>query len=261
MTSASLATISWNAAHLLMLAVAGLLAGALNAAAGGGSLLTFPVLVALGMPALTANLSNTVAQGPGNVVIAHAYRTDFRRQRERIVRLVPPALIGGGFGIAILELGSYSVFRAVVPALVLLACFLLLAQNRIRKRLQEMDNQRRSTLGLQVTVALASAYCAYFGAATGVLLLGVLGSFLSDDLQRLNALSRLLVLSVNGLAAVVFIIIGPLDWTSIAVLAPATMLGGRSGAGLVRRLDARQLRACVLAIGAAASIYLICTSW
>jgi hypothetical protein len=110
-------------------------------------------------------------------------------------------------------------------------------------------------------VAIACAYAAYFGAAAGVLLLAILGLFVVDDIQRLNALNRLLIMVVNLLAAVLFVVLGPLSWPAVAVLAPSTMVGGHAGVSAVRRLEPRALRATVLLIGVAASAYLVATSW
>jgi uncharacterized membrane protein YfcA len=250
-----------TAPHLLALAALGVAAGAINAAAGGGSLLTFPALVALGLPALTANISNSVAQTPGYLVIAHGYRRELVGQRERIALLVPPAVVGGALGVALLELGSRATFRAVAPALVLAACVLLVLQDRLREFIRRTSTDRASRTGLRLGVLLAGAYTAYFGAAAGVLLLAVLGTFLHDELQRLNALSRMLILIISALAAIVFVVLGPISWVAVLVLAPTTMIGGRLGVVLVRRFSSDALRACVLVIGVAASVYLIATSW
>ncbi len=247
--------------HLLTLAALGVAAGAINAAAGGGSLLTFPALVALGLPALTANISNSVAQTPGYLAIAHGYRPELAGQRARVRLLAPPALAGGAIGVALLELGSPATFRAVAPVLVLGACLLLVAQNRLREFILRASTDHASLAGLRLGVALTGAYTAYFGAAAGVLTLAVLGAFVHDDLQRLNALSRLLILIVSVLAAIVFIVLGPINWVAVLVLAPTTMVGGRLGVALVRQFSTELLRAAVLLIGVGASAYLIATSW
>jgi uncharacterized protein len=251
----------WGAPELVELGVLGLGAGALNAAAGGGSLITFPALIAFGLPPLTANLTNSVAQCPGYVAIAHGYRPELAGTRRRIVELLPAAVLGGAAGVTALELASPAAFRAVVPALVILACVLLVIQPRVSRMLSERRFGRARQAGLHVTVALACAYSAYFGAASGVLLLAVLGLFMVDDVRRLNALNRLLIMVVNVLAAVLFIVLGPLSWPAVAVLAPTTMVGGRAGVSAVRRLGPQALRATVLLIGVAASAYLVATSW
>jgi uncharacterized membrane protein YfcA len=251
----------WGAPELIELGALGVAAGALNAAAGGGSLITFPALIAFGVPPLTANLSNAVAQCPGYIAIVHGYRPELAGTRGRIVRLLPAAVLGGGAGVAALELASPSAFKAVVPALVILACVLLVVQPRVTRMLSERRSARGQHVVLQIAVALSCAYASYFGAAAGVLLLAVLGVFVVDGMQRLNALNRLLIMIVNVLAAVLFIALGPLSWPAIAVLAPSTMLGGWAGVSYVRRLGPGALRVTVLLIGVAASAYLVATSW
>jgi uncharacterized protein len=251
----------WGAPELIELGALGLGAGALNAAAGGGSLLTFPALIAFGVPPLTANLSNTVAQCPGYIAIVQGYLPELAGTRERILRLLPTTLLGAGAGIAALELASPAAFRAVVPALVILACVLLAIQPRIRRMLSERRSPRAAAAGLHAAVMITCAYTAYFGAAGGVLMLALLGLFMVDSVQRLNALNRLLIMIVNVLAAVLFVILGPVSWPAIAVLAPTTMMGGRGGVSVVRRLGPQTLRATVLLIGVGASVYLVVTYW
>jgi len=240
----------WGAPELIELGIVGVGAGALNAAAGGGTLITFPVLVALGLPPLTANLSNTVAQCPGYVAIVHGYLPELAGTR-----------LGGAAGVAALELASRATFRALVPALVILACVLLAIQPRVSRMLSERRGARAKRVGLQVAVAAACAYAAYFGAAAGVLLLAVLAVFVVDDMQRLNALNRFLIMVINLLAAVLFVALGPVSWPAIAVLAPTTMIGGSAGVSVVRKLSPATLRATVLLIGVVASVYLGATSW
>jgi uncharacterized membrane protein YfcA len=251
----------WSAPELIELGVLGLAAGALNAAAGGGSLITFPALVAFGVPPLTANLSNTVAQCPGYIAIVHGYRPELAGSRRRIVELLPATVLGGAAGVAVLELASPATFRAVVPALVILACVLLVIQPRVSGMLSTHRSARAHQAGLHIAVAIACAYAAYFGAAAGVLLLAVLGLFVVDDVRRLNPLNRLLIMIVNVLASVLFIALGPLSWPAVAVLAPTTVIGGRAGVSVVRRLGPQALRGTVLVIGVAASAYLVATSW
>jgi uncharacterized membrane protein YfcA len=253
--------VDWTAAKLIELGALGVAAGALNAAAGGGSLLTFPALVAFGLPSLTANLTNTVAQTPGYAAIVRGYRRELSGQRRRILELTPAALLGGAAGIAALELASPHAFRVAAPALVLIACALLALQPLIRRKLPQLQHAPRARTAMHLAVGISCAYAAYFGAAAGVLLLAVLTIFVSDDVQRLNALNRLLILIVNVIAAVLFAVLGPVSWPAIAVLAGATTVGGRGGVFLVRRLGSQTLRTVVLLIGLAAAGYLITTSW
>ena len=251
----------WGVPELVELGCLGVGAGALNAAAGGGSLVVFPALVAFGLPSLTANLSGTVAQIPSYAAIVQGYLPELAGTRQRVVALLPAALLGGGVGIAALELASPATFRAVVPALVILACLLLAVQPRLTRLLPDRHPTRAHRTAFQLAVAGACAYAAYFGAAAGVLLLAVLAVFVADDVRRLNALNRLLIFVVNAVAAVLFVVLGPIDWAAVAILAPTTIVGGRGGVTLVRRLGPAALRATVLTIGAVGSVYLVINTW
>lgn len=253
--------VSGDLGEILLLALAGLVAGAVNAVAGGGSLITFPVLLATGLPALTANISNSIAQTPGYVSVAYGYRHQLRGQGARIRRLVPFALAGGAVGVAALQLGSPGVFRAIVPALILLACGLLAIQPMLRARLQRRETATEPpAVLLDAIMVLTGAYIAYFGAAAGVVLLAVLGILVVDTLQRLNALNRFVVLAVNAPAAIALAILGPVDWLAVAVLAPTTLVGGSLGVVVARRLSDRTLRIAVITIGVSVAVYLIVTS-
>ncbi len=247
----------WHLTELLVLVGAGLGAGAVNAAAGGGALIIFPILVATGLPALTANLTNTVAQCPGYASIAVGYRSELTGQGSRVRRLLPMALAGGVAGIALLKLTPAAAFRAVIPGLILMACLLLALQPRLA---QAVASNRRSGGAAPVllgpAVIVAGAYAAYFGAAAGVLLLAILGVFVTDALHRLNALNRLLILAVNLAASVVFALVGPVNWSVVVILAPTTLVGGHFGVRVTRQLNPRVLRAVVLTFGVLAAGYL-----
>ena len=252
-------------AELVAIGAAGVAAGAVNAVAGGGSLITFPLLVATGLPALTANLSNTIAQLPGYASIVTGYRAELAGQRSRIVRLGAIALLGGVAGIAALKLGSKGTFAIVAPVCVLLASALLAAQPVVARRVAARrgpDAPPRPAHGgpaLMAALAVAGAYCSYFGAGGGVVLLALLALSVDDTLQRLNAFNRYLVLVVNIMAAAVYAVLGPVDWTVVAVLAPSTLLGGWYGVGIARRLDDRLLRALVVLFGVVAGVVLFVT--
>lgn len=246
--------------EIVALAVAGVIAGAVNAVAGGGSLITFPVLLATGLPALTANITNTIAQTPGYVSGAYGYRRLLRGQGTRIRRLVPLALLGGGLGIVALKVGSAETFRAIVPALILASCALLAAGPRLRARVgARHEGNAPPTLLLDVAVVGVGVYISYFGAAAGVMLLAVLSVLVTDTLQRLNALNRFVVLVVNAPTAVILGILGPVDWAAVAVLAPTTLIGGSLGVVVARRLSDRVLRAAVVALGVGVAAYLLAT--
>lgn len=248
-----------NLAQLLLVAAAGVAAGAVNAAAGGGSLISFPALLAVGLPALPANVTNSVGLLPGYVGGTVAYRRELAGQRHRMQRLSVSALVGSGAGCAVLLLTPASAFRVVVPWLVLGGSLLLLAQPRVAAHLQRRSGGRLHDRprSAHVAVALGGAYGAYFGAALGVMLLAALGVLLPDDLQRLNALKGLLSLVVSVLAALVFAVFGPVHWAAALVLAVASYVGGHAGGSLARRLPPAALRTAIVVFGVAVSVWLL----
>jgi uncharacterized membrane protein YfcA len=229
-----------------------------NAVAGGGSLLSFPVLIATGLPPLTANVTNTVAQMPGYLSIVEGYRPDLRGQGPRIRALIAPTLIGALAGVGLLALGGDETFEVVVPWLILGACALLAVQPRLAARLRARTEERTGlSAPLVLAVAAGAAYASYFGAAAGVLLLAILALGISDRLQRLNALNRFLVLVANAIAVPALILVAPVDWAAVAVLAPATLVGGAIGARLARRLPDHILRAAVIVLGIGVAAWLM----
>ena len=245
--------------QLTILAGAGVLAGAVNAVAGGGSLIAFPVLVATGLTPLTANITNTISQLPGYVSIVEGYRPDLTGQAPRVRALAAPTVIGAFVGVALLVWGGDSAFEAVVPWLVLIACALLALGPRIRAAMAARGGEVSTRLspGLLLAVFASGAYASYFGAAAGVLLLAVLALGVADRLQRLNALNRVLILVANLVAAPALIYFGPIDWASVAVLAPATLVGGAIGSRVARRLNDNVLRWTVIALGVGVAVWLL----
>lgn len=230
----------------------------MNAVAGGGSLLSFPVLIATGLPPLTANVTNTVAQMPGYLSIVEGYRPDLRGQGPRIRALIAPTLVGALAGVGLLALGGDETFEVVVPWLILGACALLAVQPRLAARLRARTEERTGlSAPLVLAVAAGAAYASYFGAAAGVLLLAILAVGISDRLQRLNALNRFLVLIANAIAVPALILVAPVDWAAVAVLAPATLVGGAIGARLARRLPDQVLRAAVIVLGIGVAVWLL----
>ena len=244
---------------LPLLAVAGLVAGVLNAVAGGGSLVTFPALVLVGLPPLAANVTNSVAVWPGYIGTMLGYRAELAGQRGRVVGLAVTGLLGGGTGAALLLTTPASVFEAVVPVLVIGASLLLAVQTVVTRWVQGLPGSaggHRSPL-LHVALFLAAVYGGYFGGALGVILLAVLAVFLTDHLQRTNALKSVLSFLVNTVALVAFALFGPVDWLAVSVIAPASLLGGYAGARVARRLNATVLRAVVVVFGIGVGVALI----
>jgi hypothetical protein len=241
-----------------LLAVAGIAAGSVNAVAGGGSLLSFPALVATGLPPLTANVTNTVSLWPGYLGAVAAYRHDVRSQRERTRALGATAVAGAAAGSVVLLTAPDDVFDAIVPVLIVVACALLALQPRVAAHIARRTaaGGRNRELDLHVATFAAALYGAYFGGGLGVILLAVLGIFLADHLQRLNALKAALSLVVNTVALLAFVAFAPVAWASVAVVAPASLLGGFVGAGFARRLGATTLRWTVIAFGLVVAAWL-----
>jgi uncharacterized membrane protein YfcA len=223
-----------NAAHVA------LVAGAVNAIAGGGSLLTFPALVAAGLPTVTASVTNTVALCPGYLGATWAQRGELAGQRRRLVELMPAGAIGGVAGGLLLLHTREAAFAQVVPYLILFAALLLATQDRLRALL--LGRGRRREAWAIVPVALASIYGGYFGAGLGVIIIAALAIVLDDSLTRLNALKQAISLACNLAAATFFLFSGRIDWQITAIMAGAALVGGVAGGALASRIPARVLR-------------------
>ncbi|MYS80868.1 sulfite exporter TauE/SafE family protein [Embleya scabrispora] len=255
-----------NPAEALLVLVAGLGAGTVNTVVGSGSLLTFPVLLALGYPPVVANVSNTIGLTPGSISGALGYRLELAAQSARLLPLSIAAVLGGASG-GLLLLGlPPGAFRAVVPVLVLLAALLMAAQPWLSRRLR-VRRERRAVPGrgtgvgptLLAAVFTVSVYGGYFGAAQGVLLLALLATVLDEDLNLLNGLKNLLQALVNLVAAVLFALTADVAWTPVLLLALGSVAGGRLGALLGRRVPAPVLRTLVVLIGTTVGMALLLT--
>jgi uncharacterized membrane protein YfcA len=246
----------WDA---LAIFAAGVGAGTINAVVGSGSLITFPTLVALGYPPLVANVSNNIGLVPGSLSGAYGYRRELSGQQVRLRRLVPASFLGSLIGsILLLSLPS-DLFDSVVVVLIGVALVLVIVQPSLARRLAARPGGHRRasvTPMLAVLVCLAGVYGGYFGAAQGIILMAVLGIFLDDHLQRLNACKNVLALTVNAVASVVFILSTEVDWGVVALIAVGSTIGGQFGAGVGRRLDPRLLRAVIVTVGLVALIRL-----
>jgi uncharacterized membrane protein YfcA len=241
----------------LVAAVAGAGAGAVNAIAGGGTLISFPALVALGVPKVSANVTNTVSLCPGYFGGAVAQRGALDRDRGRVVRLSIAAGLGGLTGSVLLLATGEAAFTKLVPWLILLACALLGGQQWIRRVLKigERHHEAGSPLVALGSIYLVSIYGGYFGAGLGIALLAVMGLVFDDTLPRLNALKQVLALTINVVAASFFATSGKVVWTLAAVMAPASLVGGLIGGKLVTRIKPRVLRAVVVTYGTVLAIW------
>jgi uncharacterized membrane protein YfcA len=251
-------------AQLALIAVAGFAAGAVNALAGGGTLISFPVLVAAGFPAITANLSSTIALCPGFLGATYAQRADLRGQRSRLYLLLPCSALGGLLGAALLLHTGERQFTQVVPWLLLAACALLSVQERLRSALYDsreaapaVDGAGRSVAWLLPLVLTGAIYGGFFGAGMSVIVLALLGLAYADPLPRLNALKQAMALTTNCAAALWLALHARVHWGVIAVLAVSALLGGLWGGHLAARLSPRWLRRTVVGLGiAVAASYL-----
>lgn len=235
------------------LAAVAFAAGAINAVAGGGSLLSFPALIAVGVPVKTANVTNNVALWPGYLSGTIAYRRELDGQRKRALALLLPSAVGAVGGSAILLLTPTEAFEAIVPFLILFACALMAFQRPISNFTQARRMNARYPehvpASLYISSFLMAIYGAYFGAGLGIMLLSVLSVLLPDDLHRCNALKGFLSFAIGSVAAVYFGLFGPVLWPQVFVMGAAAIAGGYLGVAVVRRVPAAWLRTGVVAYG------------
>jgi uncharacterized membrane protein YfcA len=248
-----------NIIGLIGVFIAGIFAGAVNAVAGGGSLISFPSLVAFGIPAIQANATNTAAIWPGSLSSAVAYSRDIKPDRELVLTLFLPSLIGGLLGAVVLVITPPELFNRVVPFLVLFATLLFASRDLIDRLIKRGEGEERvSTLGhvwgflFQLFVA---TYGGYFGAGIGILMLGSLSVMGLRDIHKMNGLKTLLATLINVIAFVYFAVRGLVVWPIAIVMGVGTIVGGFAGARLAKRVDQRLLRGFVIAIG------LIVSAW
>ncbi|MEE6262206.1 sulfite exporter TauE/SafE family protein [Plantactinospora sonchi] len=281
--------------EVLLVLAAGLAAGTVNAVAGGGSLITFPALIAVGLPPVAANVSNSIAVCPGYLASVAASRADLP-ERRWLLRLIPGAVLGTAAGGFLLLSTPARAFELVVPFLVLGATGVLAFQDRLRRlvsrpepvqadpgprnwppttpasapslsRLGGTEGARSTTAAVpgdarrmttvQVMVAIGAVYGGYFGAALGVMLVAGLALVLDETLARISAIKNLLSAVVGLTTTVVFAVFGPVDWAAVAVVAPTTIVGGYVGAWLVRRLPATVLKSVIVVFGTAIGLLLL----
>jgi uncharacterized membrane protein YfcA len=229
---------------------------------GSGTLITFPTLLAFGVPPVTANVSNTVGLVPGSVSGVIGYRRELEGQRARVVRIGAASLVGGVIGGVLLLVLPDDAFSAIVPALVGLGVLLVLFQPRISQWVAvRHDAQgarpRNPVMGawwVWPAVLVAGVYGGYFGAAQGVLLMGIMGIGIPEDLQRLNALKNVLAAIVNAVAGVLFIAVAHVDWRIAALIGVGSVIGGQLGATVGRRLPGPVLRAVIVLVGVTALV-------
>ena len=247
--------------EVLAIALAGLAAGTINTMVGSGTLITFPVLLAFGYAPVTANVSNTVGLVPGSLSGSLGYRRELAGQRGRAVRLGTASVLGGITGAALLLVLPASAFEAIVPAFIAIALILVILQPRLSRLLAKraIDPERRGGIFTPLALYATGVYGGYFGAAQGILLLGILGLALAQDLHRTNALKNVLAGLVNGVAGVFFILVAHIEWGPAAIIACGSILGAQLGARYGRRLPPTALRGLIVVVGVTAIVRLLVT--
>jgi uncharacterized membrane protein YfcA len=247
--------------HAVAILGAGVVAGAINAVVGSGTLFTFPVLLAFGYAPVVANVSNTIGLVPGSVAGAVGYRRELAGQRTRTLRLSVASVSGGVVGGVLLLTLPASAFKAIVPVFIVVALVLIIFQPQISRALaaRRDSTHHREQAGplASVGVFAAGIYGGYFGAAQGIMLLGILSLALDDDLQRLNALKVVLAGLVNFVAGVIFVFAAHVAWGPAALIAVGSIIGGVLGAKGGRRLPAAALRAIIVVVGIFAIVRLL----
>jgi uncharacterized membrane protein YfcA len=253
---------SLSVLHYVLIALAALAAGFVNAIAGGGTLITFPVMTAVGIPAVAANVTNTVALCPGFLGATFGQRRDLVGQERRMLLTIPAGITGGIVGGVLLLNTEEQLFRSLIPYLILAAAALLAAQDGLRAWLVKRNAQHGTGHGSNVRAAvflgLAAIYGGYFGAGLGVIMLAVMGLVLDDTLTRLNALKLVMALVINVAAAVFFVFSGQVIWSAAGVMAVGAIVGGAIGGQFASRIAPRTLRNVIVILAVVVSaIYLI----
>lgn len=245
-------------AQLAIAGAAALAGGCINAIAGGGSLITFPTLVALGVPPLVANVTNTIALCPGYLGATYTQRAEFIGQGKRLGLLVPLGVVGGAAGALLLLRSGERTFEQLIPYLILLAAVLIGVQDRLRSWLAQRGTSPHANLLAAAPIVAAAVYGGYFGAGLGVMILASLGVTLADTLPRLNAIKHPISLGVNLAALAVFTISAPVAWSFVAVMAVAALLGGALGGIVSLKVPVKLLRGIIVVLGLTiAAIYFI----
>ncbi|GGQ78906.1 sulfite exporter TauE/SafE family protein [Couchioplanes azureus] len=242
--------------HVLLLVAAGVAAGVVNAVAGGGSLITFPSLLGIGLPSVEANVTNSVSVFPGYVSSVAGSRADLAGQGRRLFWILPTSVAGGAAGCALLLGTPARAFEVVVPFLVLAATATLAFQDRLRALVGRTGHGDRR-VALQVVVFVGAVYGGYFGAALGVMYVAALALVLDESLNRINALKNVLSACVGLVTVVVFAAFANIHWGAVLVVAPATVVGGYAGARLARRLPAPVLKGLIVTFGAVIGVVLL----
>ena len=245
--------------EVVAILLAGIAAGTINTVVGSGTLITFPTLLAFGIPPVTANVSNTIGLVPGSVSGAIGYRRELAGQRSRVLRLSVASLIGGTVGAVLLLVLPEDAFTAIVPVLIVLGLVLVVCQPRISAWVAKRHEAtgglpHHGTWWVWPGVLTTGVYGGYFGAAQGVLLMAVLGTGVDESLQRLNGVKNILAAIVNAVAGLIFAIVADVDWWIVLLIGIGSVIGGQIGATVGRRLPPLGLRIAIVCVGTVALV-------
>ena len=239
--------------------LAGVFAGGINTVVGSGTLVTFPVLLAVGYPPVVANVSNSLGLVPGSVSGAIGYRRELTGQRARLLRLGTASTFGGVLGAILLLVLPASAFEKIVPVLIVLALVLVVLQPWLSGKLADRQGERHPHGGVPLFAAIfaTGVYGGYFGAAQGVLVLALMGILVDDGLQRINAVKNVLTSVVNLTSGLVFVFAAHVEWLVVLLLAVGSTVGGQLGAKIGRKLPSAWLRGVIVVVGIAAIVQLL----
>lgn len=243
----------------VVVVLAGVFAGGINAVVGSGTLVTFPVLLAVGYPPVVANVSNSLGLVPGSISGSIGYRRELTGQWIRVLRLGAAGVLGGLTGAILLLVLPPSAFEAIVPALIVLALALVVLQPWLARKVAEIHENPHPHGGLPVLLAIfgTGVYGGYFGAAQGVLMLALMGILMDESLQRINGLKNVLASLVNLTAGIVFVFVADVAWLVVALLAGGSIVGGVLGARVGRRMPTFWLRGVIVIVGIAAIVQIL----
>jgi uncharacterized membrane protein YfcA len=246
----------WEAVAVVL---AGVFAGGINTVVGSGTLVTFPVLLAVGYPPVVANVSNSLGLVPGSITGAIGYRDELVGQRDRLIRFGTASLLGGIGGAFLLLVLPAEAFETIVPVLIALALVLVVLQPWLSRKLgaRRTEGSMHGTIGVFAAIFATGVYGGYFGAAQGILLMGFMGILLNESLQRVNAIKNVLAAIVNAASGIVFIFVAEVDWLAVGLIAVGAVVGGLIGARVGRKLSPTVLRGVIVVVGVVAIVQLL----
>ncbi len=263
----------FDALQIVLILLAGVGAGAINAAVGSGTLITFPALVAFGVPPQVATMSNALGLIPGNIASSIGYREEIRGQGRRLLSWLPASVLGALLGAFLLLHLPETAFEAIVPVLIVLALIMVVVQPALQRHLKKRKaaaGQLAGDMGevgpstgraviVWLAIAATAVYGGYFAAAQGIILIGLLGLLTDEPLQRLNGVKNVLVLAVNTVAAACYVVVGfeRINWMAVLLVAIGSLFGGYFGARIARKINPTLLRGIIVVLGLVALVRIL----